>query len=122
MDWQLNLNYEYMKDGNSKWMNLKIQMYFDIFLNEVLEYITTGNKEQMLRNRKHTSSFDKVYTIKVHTIEMPFLKQKYVSLIVSQNVTTEQKIDLLKTCVLYLGKAVLSEGLTANLAYLNNKY
>ena len=51
-------------------------MYFDIFLNEVLEYITTGNKEQMLRNRKHTSSFDKVYTIKVHTIEMPFSETK----------------------------------------------
>jgi len=56
-----------MKEGNSKGMNLKIQMYFDIFLNEVLEY-TTGNKGQMPRNRKHTSSFDKVYTIKVHTI------------------------------------------------------
>jgi len=31
-----------MKEENSKQMNLKIQMYFDIFLNEVLEY-TTGN-------------------------------------------------------------------------------
>jgi len=37
-----NLNYEYMKEANSKRMKLKIQMYFDIFLNEVLEY-TTGN-------------------------------------------------------------------------------
>ena len=60
--------------------------------------------------------------LKYIQLKCPFLKQKYVSLIVSQNVTTEQKIDLLKTCVLYLGKAVLSEGLTANLAYLNNKY
>jgi len=31
-----------MKVGNSKRMKLKIQMYFDIFLDEVLEY-TTGN-------------------------------------------------------------------------------
>jgi len=37
-----NLDYEYMKEVSSKRMNLKIQMYFDIFLNEVLEY-TTGN-------------------------------------------------------------------------------
>ena len=33
---------KYMKKGNSKRMNLKVQMYFDIFLNEVLEY-TIGN-------------------------------------------------------------------------------
>jgi len=28
-----NLDYEYMKEVSSKRMNLKIQMYFDIFLN-----------------------------------------------------------------------------------------
>ena len=39
---ELNLNYEYMKKVSSKRTNLKIHMYFDIFLNEVLEY-TTGN-------------------------------------------------------------------------------
>ena len=33
---------EYMKEVSSKRMNLKTEMYFDIFLNEVLEY-TTGN-------------------------------------------------------------------------------
>jgi len=33
----LNLNNEYMKEENSKRTNLKIQTYFDIFLNEVLE-------------------------------------------------------------------------------------
>jgi len=31
-----------MNEVSFKRMNLKIQMYFDIFLNEVLEY-TTGN-------------------------------------------------------------------------------
>jgi len=29
------LNYEYMQEGNSKRMNLNIQMYFNIFLNGV---------------------------------------------------------------------------------------
>jgi len=28
-----------MKEENSKWMNRKLQMYFDIFLNEALVYI-----------------------------------------------------------------------------------
>jgi len=31
-----------MKEENSKCMNLKIKMYFDIFLNEALEY-TVGS-------------------------------------------------------------------------------
>jgi len=37
---ELNLNNEYMKEGNSKRMNRKLQMYFETFLNEVLEYTT----------------------------------------------------------------------------------
>jgi len=36
------LSVEYMKEENIKLTNLKIQMYLDIFLNEVLEH-TLGN-------------------------------------------------------------------------------
>jgi len=53
-----------MKEGNSKRMNLNIQMYYDIFLNEVLEYTTvnrTMNVTSCMHIRRKSKRRSKVF-------------------------------------------------------------